>query len=96
MSSAGVEVVGRDDDPNRLGRAVAARPPRPDRVAVLSAREHQVTALISEGCTNAEIGRRLFISARTVGVHVGHILDKLGVANRAGIAARAVREGWVD
>ena len=39
-------------------------------------------AAVAEGLTNREIGQRLFISERTVGVHVGHIFDKLQVRTR--------------
>ena len=44
----------------------------------LSAREREVLAQIARGRTNREIGERLFISQKTVGVHVGNILSKLG------------------
>ena len=46
----------------------------------LSKRELEVLALIAQGRTNREIGDRLFISQKTVGVHVGNILAKLGVS----------------
>jgi DNA-binding CsgD family transcriptional regulator/tetratricopeptide (TPR) repeat protein len=59
----------------------------------LSRREHEVLALISEGRTNREIGERLFISQKTVGVHVGNILAKLGVSGRVEAAAVAIRLG---
>jgi DNA-binding CsgD family transcriptional regulator len=59
----------------------------------LSKREHEVLALISEGRTNREIGERLFISQKTVGVHVGNILSKLGVSGRVEAAAVAIRLG---
>src|SRR4029453_15745814 len=59
----------------------------------LSRREHEVLALISEGRTNREIGERLFISQKTVGVHVGNILSKLGVSGRVEAAAVAIRLG---
>ncbi len=47
--------------------------------------------LISAGMTNADIGERLFISAKTAEHHVGRILTKLGVRSRAEAAALAVR-----
>ena len=45
--------------------------------------------LIAEGLTNRQIAERLFISEKTAGVHVSHILSKLNVHNRltaAGVA----------
>jgi len=57
----------------------------------LSGREREVLALIAQGRTNREIGERLFISQKTVGVHVGKILDKLNVSGRVEAAAVAIR-----
>jgi len=48
----------------------------------LTAREGQVLALIAEGLSNRQIGERLFISAKTVSVHVSAVLRKLGVSTR--------------
>ena len=45
--------------------------------------------LLRLGLTNAEIGSRLFISAKTAEHHVGRILTKLGVRSRAEAAAVA-------
>jgi DNA-binding CsgD family transcriptional regulator len=53
-----------------------------DELGVLTTREREVLAAVAEGLTNREIGERLFISERTVGVHVGHIFDKLQVRTR--------------
>ena len=80
--------------PSALVRGVVgeAAPPRTDTFG-LSRREHEVLALISEGRTNREIGERLFISQKTVGVHVGNILAKLGVSGRVEAAAVAIRLG---
>jgi DNA-binding CsgD family transcriptional regulator/tetratricopeptide (TPR) repeat protein len=57
----------------------------------LSRREREVLALIAEGRTNREIGERLFISQKTVGVHVGNILAKLGASGRVEAAMVAIR-----
>jgi DNA-binding CsgD family transcriptional regulator len=57
----------------------------------LSRREIEVLALIAEGRTNREIGERLFISQKTVGVHVGNILAKLGASGRVEAAMVAIR-----
>ena len=62
--------------------------PSLDEVAGISAREREVLALLAEGLTDREIGERLGISPRTVETHVGSLLSKLGVRNRAQAAAR--------
>ena len=48
---------------------------------------------MAAGLSNGEIAERLFITRKTAGVHVTHILDKLGVANRVGAAMVAARIG---
>jgi ATP/maltotriose-dependent transcriptional regulator MalT len=60
---------------------------------VLTARERQVLGLLAEGCSNAEIARRLFIAPKTAEHHVGRILGKLGLRNRAEAAAYVLRAG---
>jgi DNA-binding CsgD family transcriptional regulator len=62
----------------------------------LTAREREVAALLSEGLTNSELARRLFISPKTAAVHVSNILMKLHMASRAEVAAWAVRTGLAD
>jgi predicted ATPase/DNA-binding CsgD family transcriptional regulator len=61
----------------------------------LTPREGEVLSLVREGCTNREIGERLFISERTARTHVQNILDKLDVSTRAAAAAYAVEHGIV-
>ncbi|GGK84519.1 helix-turn-helix transcriptional regulator [Mangrovihabitans endophyticus] len=61
---------------------------RGDELAALTAREREVLGAVAEGLTNREIGQRLFISERTVGVHVGHIFDKLQVRTRVQASRR--------
>jgi DNA-binding NarL/FixJ family response regulator len=58
----------------------------PERI---SAREAEVLALVGEGCGNAEIADRLFISVRTVESHVSSLLRKCGVTDRWGLAKLA-------
>jgi DNA-binding NarL/FixJ family response regulator len=69
-------------------RATAATPPD-----ALTAREREVLALLVEGRTNRQIGSQLYISEKTVSVHVSNILAKLAVGSRTEAAARARREG---
>jgi DNA-binding CsgD family transcriptional regulator len=71
----------------------AAEPPGPDDPFGLTVREREVLALVSEGYTNRRIADTLFISESTAGVHVSHILAKLGVETRTEAAAVAVRLG---
>jgi non-specific serine/threonine protein kinase len=52
----------------------------------LSKREREVVVLVSRGLTNPEISDLLVVSRRTVESHIGHILTKLGLANRLQIA----------
>jgi DNA-binding CsgD family transcriptional regulator len=61
----------------------------------LTRREHEVLVLLCQRRTNLEIADRLFISAKTVGHHVGHILAKLDVANRREVVAIATRHGLI-
>jgi DNA-binding NarL/FixJ family response regulator len=60
-------------------------------LSILSSREIEVLAHLTEGLTDREIAEALVISPRTVESHVSNILRKLGVRNRAE-AARAYRE----
>lgn len=82
------------------GRAIGARlmtPREPSAVERfgLSPRENEVLLVLAQGRTNREIAERLFISERTVGVHVRKILAKLGVSGRVEAAGLAIRLGLV-
>ncbi len=86
--------------PTSSGIAAAFAPDEgskgPKEAFGLSKREREVLALIAEGRTNREIGERLFISQKTVGVHVGNILAKLGVSGRVEAAAVSIRLGLAE
>jgi DNA-binding CsgD family transcriptional regulator len=70
------------------GAPEAVSPAEP--MSGLTPRENEVLFLLSSGRTNRQIAEALFISERTVGVHVSRILRKLGVPNR-GAAAHMFR-----
>jgi DNA-binding CsgD family transcriptional regulator len=92
---AGRRTNGRSD----LVRAIAGDVPVPARrqdTFGLSGREREVLAVVAQGRTNREIGERLFISQKTVGVHVGNILSKLEVSGRVEAAAVAIRLGLTE
>jgi DNA-binding CsgD family transcriptional regulator len=59
----------------------------------LTRREVEVLRLIADGCSNREIGVRLYISERTAGHHVSNIFAKLGVHSRAQASRIAVERG---
>ncbi|MDJ0775379.1 MAG: response regulator transcription factor [Mastigocoleus sp. MO_167.B18] len=62
---------------------------------VLSDREREVLQLISEGMSNPEISKQLYLSLGTVKSYVRNILNKLSVDDRVQAAAKAVREGLI-
>jgi DNA-binding NarL/FixJ family response regulator len=71
--------------------AAAGAPPPPE----LTPREHEVLELIVAGMANKRIALELGLSEKTVKAHVGHLLAKLGVADRTQAALLAVRTGLV-
>jgi two-component system, NarL family, response regulator NreC len=62
----------------------------------LSDREREVLRLLALGHTNQEIAKLLFISVRTAETHRAHIVQKLGLANRAELVRYALAEGMLD
>jgi DNA-binding CsgD family transcriptional regulator len=74
-----------------LVRALGGGGSGPREGDALSRREREVLVLLREGLSNEQIGKRLFISPKTVEHHVGHILAKLQLPNRSAAAAYASR-----
>lgn len=70
-------------DPDVVSRLVEARH-REQELSRLSGREREVLSLMAEGHSNAGIGRRLHLSARTVEDHVRAIFTKLKIASTGG------------
>ena len=62
----------------------------------LTERELEVLELIVDGCSNAEIAERLYITVGTVKTHVCNILNKLSASDRTQAAVRALRTGLVQ
>ncbi len=63
---------------------------------VLTARESEVLGLVAQGLTNRQIGERLFVSEKTVSVHVSNVLAKLGVSGRAEAVSVAHQRGLLS
>jgi DNA-binding NarL/FixJ family response regulator len=64
-------------------------------LAPLSEREGDVLQLLALGYTNQEIGKRLYISVRTVDTHRAHIMRKLGLTTRAELVLFALAHGLI-
>ncbi len=75
-------------------QALGSAPVRAERSSEdLTPREQEILVLVAQGRTNGEIGKQLFISTKTVSVHVSNILAKLQAAGRTEAAAIARRRG---
>ncbi|WP_041294929.1 helix-turn-helix transcriptional regulator [Isoptericola variabilis] len=83
-----------------LAWARRARLPLPgvrrEATSALTEREEEVLALVAQGLSNRQIGERLYISTKTVSVHVSNLLAKLGVSGRAEAVAVATRRGLLE
>lgn len=98
-AAAGGEPVLAPDITRRLMDTVAAGggEVREARQALdrLTGRERDVALEIGRGSSNAEIGRRLYLSVPTVKAHVSNVLLKLGVENRTQVALLVQQAGAV-
>lgn len=74
---------------SRIGLAEGSRRAESPAAHELTPREVEVLRLVAAGRTNARIADELFISAKTVSVHVSNILAKLGATTRGEAAAKA-------
>ncbi|MEO5664758.1 MAG: AAA family ATPase [Nocardioides sp.] len=104
--AAGARVMA--DLARESARAIGAKPllaeltalgstsqPRRTHDVSLTPRESEILALVAQGRTNGEIGKQLFISTKTVSVHVSNILGKLAASSRTEAAAIARRDGLI-
>ncbi len=76
------------------GLSFTARP-RQEQIRV-SPRELDVVRLVVDGRSNDEIGVALGIGVKTVETHLRRLFERFDVASRTELAARALREGWLD
>ena len=74
----------------------AARPVVKRESQALTPREHEVLALVATGRSNRDIARQLFISAKTVSVHISNTLAKLEATSRTEAVVVARRRGLLD
>ncbi len=91
-----LEELARLHGPEHQATAAAAstHTGQASSTSVLSARQLQVLRLVAAGLSYKEVGARLCLSPRTVKYHMGQIMDRLHLRNRAQILAHAARMGW--
>jgi DNA-binding CsgD family transcriptional regulator len=91
-----LEIVERIDE----AEAVLSLPPvasdQDPPVETLTAREHDVLALLADGLSNRDIAARLDISEHTVKFHLASIFGKLGASTRTEAVQRGLRLGVID
>ncbi|MEX1369022.1 MAG: helix-turn-helix transcriptional regulator, partial [Nannocystaceae bacterium] len=74
------------------GMAKSGESAVPPARVLLSARELEIAELVGQGMTNAEIGRKLGISRRTVATHLENAYQRLDIHSRAALVQR-ISEG---
>jgi DNA-binding NarL/FixJ family response regulator len=100
-----VRVIAAGDalvSPSVMRRLIADFVAQPQRVRaepvaldVLTPREREVLGLVARGLSNAEISTRLVVAPQTTKTHVGHILRKLNLRDRAQAVVAAYESGLI-
>jgi DNA-binding NarL/FixJ family response regulator len=88
-------LAGRDLVEPSVRRALSERRTAADKGAALTERELQVLTGMSQGKSNAQIGRELFLSEDTVKTHARRLFRKLGAKDRAEAVATGFRRGMM-
>jgi DNA-binding NarL/FixJ family response regulator len=70
-----------------------SRPRTPEPRDQLTPQELQIAQMAADGLTNREIGRRLYLSHRTISVYLDRVFPKLGITSRAEL--RSVLDGGI-
>jgi ATP/maltotriose-dependent transcriptional regulator MalT len=95
IADSNLELVDRAE----LAEAVITLPPArrtEPLIEGLTAREHDVLALVSDGLANRDIAHALAISEHTVKFHLASIFGKLGVSTRTEAVQRGLRLGVIE
>jgi DNA-binding NarL/FixJ family response regulator len=68
----------------------------PERIPQLLQREREILRLLADGCSNEEVGRRLFIATATVRTYVRRTMEKLDADTRTQAVAVALRQALIS
>ena len=91
--AAGEMYIGQEMMPCLVKRKTS---PESKLISDLTSREFEVLRLIAESKTVNEIAGLLNLSPKTVGHHVTHVKNKLGISNVAGLTRLAIRLGIIS
>ncbi|MGZ4637777.1 MAG: helix-turn-helix domain-containing protein, partial [Actinomycetes bacterium] len=95
-AARGLSAQGLLTEIRTLGLTAAPKQPGTDTPLTLTGREQEVLALLALGRSNRQIAGQLYISDKTVSVHVSNILAKLGAGGRTEAVAVARRRGLLS
>ena len=91
-----LEIVDLVEQAEAVLSLLPARRDEDPPLETLTAREHDVLALVADGLSNRDIAGRLAISEHTVKFHLASIFGKLGVSTRTEAVQRGLRLGVID
>ena len=91
-----LEIVDRIDEAETVLSLPPAAQDVETPIEALTAREHDVLALLADGISNRDIAARLAISEHTVKFHLASIFGKLGASTRTEAVQRGLRLGVIE
>lgn len=92
-TAAGRKYLSTNVSPQAQAQAPAAGGTAAPELGRITATERQILSLVAEGLSNAEIGKALHLSARTVETYRGRMMHKLGLENLPALVRFAIRHG---